>query len=67
MCLIKLMFFISGKRFADMEIKVALAEIISRYDFEPCVKTEIPLKYTAGLGMLQTTCGTWIKLVKRRN
>lgn len=55
-----------GKRFAEMEIKAALAEMILRYDIQPCAKTEIPLKFSKGIAVLKTTCGTWVNLAKRK-
>lgn len=56
-----------GKRFAEMQIKAALAEMILWYDVIPCAKTKIPLKFKKTLGMLQITCGTWVSLVKRKH
>ncbi|XP_015378895.1 PREDICTED: probable cytochrome P450 6a14 [Diuraphis noxia] len=32
-----------GKRFAEMEMKLALVEILSKFEVEPCEKTEIPI------------------------
>ncbi|XP_060861012.1 probable cytochrome P450 6a14 [Metopolophium dirhodum] len=35
-----------GKRFAEMEMKLALVEILSKFEVEPCEKTEIPMQFS---------------------
>ena len=39
-------FFVLGKRFAEMEMKLALVDILSKFEVEPCEKTEIPMKFS---------------------
>ncbi|XP_050439571.1 probable cytochrome P450 6a14 [Adelges cooleyi] len=34
-----------GKRFAEIEMKLALSEILSKYEIEPCEKTDAPMKF----------------------
>jgi len=44
--LLKFNFFDTGKRFAEMEMKLALVEILSKFEVEPCEKTEIPIQFS---------------------
>ncbi|KAL7026322.1 hypothetical protein ACKWTF_013855 [Chironomus riparius] len=34
-----------GMRFAQMQVKIAIAKLISNFEFSTCEKTEIPMKY----------------------
>lgn len=40
-----------GSRFALMEGKIILYNILSEFKFEVCDKTLVPLRYKAGFGM----------------
>ncbi|XP_050548271.1 probable cytochrome P450 6a14, partial [Daktulosphaira vitifoliae] len=50
-----------GKRFAEMEIKLALVEILSKYKAEPCDKTDVPLKFLKKSIFLNPKNGIWLK------
>jgi len=41
-------FAVSGKRFAEFEMKMALSEVLANYEVTPCDKTQIPVKYVIG-------------------
>lgn len=58
--------YVSGKKFAEMELKAAISTIILKYDIKPCAKTEIPLKFKGGSIPLHTLCGLWVNLAKRK-
>ncbi len=49
-----------------MEIKSALAELILKYDFRPCTKTEIPLTFKPTF-LMQAKHGLVIQITKRKN
>lgn len=51
-----------GKRFAEVEMKMALTDILSRYEVEPCEKTEIPITFSRKTVLLMTpNNGVWLK------
>lgn len=51
-----------GKRFAEMEMKLALTELLTRYEVEPCEKTDIPMRYSKNsLIILPEKNGIWLK------
>lgn len=58
--------FVTGKRFAQMEIKATLTDIILKYNFSPCSKTQIPIKYKEGTIMLSPSVGPWLNFTKRK-
>jgi len=53
-----------GLRFAMLEIKIALAHIISKYQILPCAKTEVPIKYAKSQLALPAN-GIWVNLKRR--
>ncbi|XP_015379191.1 PREDICTED: probable cytochrome P450 6a13 [Diuraphis noxia] len=53
-----------GKRFAELEIKLALVEILSKFEVLPCKKTVIPLKYSKKVLTLMPEHGIWLKFKK---
>ncbi|XP_016660176.1 probable cytochrome P450 6a13 isoform X2 [Acyrthosiphon pisum] len=55
-----------GKRFAEMEIKLAFVEILTKFEVFPCEKTEIPLKYSKKVLTLVSKHGIWLRF-KRIN
>ncbi|XP_065207592.1 probable cytochrome P450 6a14 [Planococcus citri] len=53
-----------GKRFAYMEMKAALADIMTKYEFSPCNKTQIPLSYKHGSILMSPKNGIWLNISK---
>lgn len=49
-----------------MEMKAALADMITRYDFAPSTKTEIPLSYKNGSLLMSPKNGIWLNISKRK-
>jgi len=56
-------YFDVGKRFAIIEMKMPLTDILSKYEVETCGKTEIPITFSKGtlIGMVPQN-GIWLKL-----
>jgi len=50
----------TAKRFAEVEIKLALSEIISNFKVQPCQKTEVPLQYKVAPGFKIPKNGIWL-------
>lgn len=42
------LYIYSGKRLANLELKMAATAILSNYEVEPCEKTKIPIKFGKG-------------------
>nr|NP_001352512.1 probable cytochrome P450 6a13 [Myzus persicae]ADL59603.1 cytochrome P450 [Myzus persicae]AHB52754.1 cytochrome P450 CYP6CY3 [Myzus persicae]AHB52755.1 cytochrome P450 CYP6CY3 [Myzus persicae]AHB52756.1 cytochrome P450 CYP6CY3 [Myzus persicae] len=53
-----------GKRFAEMEMRLALLEMLSKFEVLPCEKTEVPLKYSNKVLTLMPKHGIWLKFQK---
>lgn len=53
-------FTLTGKRFAGMELKLVLSEILSKYEVLPCEKTEVPLEYSITPGFISSKNGIWL-------
>lgn len=52
-----------GKRFAEIEIKLALVKLLSKFEVEPCEKTEIPVTFSNLSIIAIPNNGTvWLKL-----
>ncbi|XP_015379194.1 PREDICTED: probable cytochrome P450 6a13 [Diuraphis noxia] len=49
-----------GKRFAEMEMKLAFVEILTKFEVTSCEKTEIPLKYSKKTLTLVPQHGIWL-------
>ncbi|CAI6343254.1 unnamed protein product [Macrosiphum euphorbiae] len=49
-----------GKRFAEMEMKLAFVEMLTKFEVFPCDKTEIPLKYSKKTFTLMPEHGIWL-------
>lgn len=45
-----------------MEMKLALVKILSKFELEPCGKTDIPLKFGKKALMVLPVNGIWLKL-----
>ncbi|CAH0395530.1 unnamed protein product [Bemisia tabaci] len=54
-----------GMRFAHMEMKTALAFLITRYDFEPTERTTVPLKFYRKSWLSMPESGIWLRLKRR--
>ncbi|XP_025206883.1 probable cytochrome P450 6a13 [Melanaphis sacchari] len=49
-----------GKRFAELELKIILSKILSKFEITPCEKTEIPLKMKKERGIISPKNGIWL-------
>jgi len=58
-------FFVSliGKRFVELQMKMALAEILTKFEVEPCEKTVVPLSLTKMVIFLTPDHDIWLKFV----
>lgn len=54
-------FFVSGKRFAESEMKLALVDILSKFEVEPCEKTVIPIRISKKAIIAMPEDGIWLK------
>nr|ATN95983.1 cytochrome P450 6CY18 [Aphis gossypii] len=53
-----------GKRFAEIEMKLALVDILSKFEVEPCEKTEIPIQFSnLSLIVMPRDEKIWLKLI----
>ncbi|XP_060857953.1 probable cytochrome P450 6a13 [Metopolophium dirhodum] len=50
-----------GKRFAEMEMKLALTELLTTYEVEPCEKTDIPMRFSKRSLIITPENGIWLK------
>ncbi|CAH1732596.1 unnamed protein product [Aphis gossypii] len=50
-----------GKRFAEMEMKLALTELLTKYEVEPCDKTDIPMRFSQKSLLIIPENGIWLK------
>lgn len=53
-----------GKRFAEIEMKLAIVEILSKFEVEPCEMTEIPIKFSKNALIVMPENGIWLKFNK---
>ncbi|XP_008183473.1 probable cytochrome P450 6a13 [Acyrthosiphon pisum] len=53
-----------GKRFAEVEMKLAMVEMLTKFEVFPCEKTEVPLKYSHKTITLMPKHGIWLKFKK---
>lgn len=56
-----ILFNFAGKRFAELEMKLALVEVLSKFEVETCEKTEVPLKFSKKSLILIPKNGIWLK------
>uniref|UniRef100_UPI00398E99CA thromboxane-A synthase isoform X3 n=1 Tax=Pristiophorus japonicus TaxID=55135 RepID=UPI00398E99CA len=55
-----------GMRLAQLEIKIALVRLLSKYSFQTCPETQIPVQIKS-LGILGPKEGVILKIVPRKN
>eukprot|EP00102_Acyrthosiphon_pisum_P014916 XP_008185222.1 PREDICTED: cytochrome P450 3A19-like [Acyrthosiphon pisum] len=53
--------FCIGKRFAELEMKMVLSQILTTFRVLPGEKTEVPLKFKSGLPLLVSKNGIWLR------
>lgn len=53
-----------GKRFAELEMKLALVEILTKFEVEPCERTEVPLKFSKKSLVTLPENGIWLRFKK---
>ncbi|XP_050528367.1 cytochrome P450 6k1-like [Daktulosphaira vitifoliae] len=53
-----------GKRFSEMEMKLALTELLTRYEVEPCEKTDSPLIFFVKTPVFTPTNGIKLRFRK---
>lgn len=53
-----------GKRFAELEMKLALVEILTKFEVEPCEKTEIPIRFSKKSIIAMPENGIWLTFKK---
>ncbi|XP_060878535.1 probable cytochrome P450 6a13 [Metopolophium dirhodum] len=54
--------FCIGKRLAELEVKLGLSEIISKFEVLPCEKTENPIQLVNSEGLSRPKNGIWLNL-----
>nr|QQL12326.1 cytochrome P450 CYP6CY13 [Aphis craccivora] len=54
--------FCVGKRLAELEMKLGLSEIVSKFEVSPCVKTENPIQFAKAGGAIKPKNGIWLSL-----
>lgn len=50
-----------AKRFAELEIKLALVKVLTKFEVLPCEKTDIPLRFRKMCLLLTSKNGIWLK------
>ncbi|KAF0748798.1 putative cytochrome P450 6a13 [Aphis craccivora] len=53
--------FCIGKRFAELEMKMVLSQLLTTFRILPCEKTEYPLKFRNGIALMVTKNGIWLR------
>jgi len=53
-----------GKRFAELEMKLALVEILTKFEVEPCERTEIPIRFSKKAIIAIPENGIWLTFKK---
>ncbi len=57
--------FFQGMRFALIQLKTAIAVMISNFQFSPCAKTPIPIVYDDHAAGLKPKGGLWLNVASR--
>ncbi|XP_015585624.1 cytochrome P450 9e2-like [Cephus cinctus] len=55
-----------GNRFAIMECKLVLFHLLKKYNFRPCEKTTVPMKFSTNSVLPGPVNGFWIKIESRK-
>ncbi|XP_050548419.1 probable cytochrome P450 6a13, partial [Daktulosphaira vitifoliae] len=53
-----------GKRFAELEMKIALLEFLTNFEVAPCEKTDIPIKFSKNSFVVVPKNGIWLHIKK---
>jgi cytochrome P450 family 6 len=61
------LYIFSGKRFAELEMKLALVEILSKFEVQTCERTEIPIKFSKKALIIVPENGIWLKFIEIKN
>ncbi|XP_018354002.1 PREDICTED: cytochrome P450 9e2-like [Trachymyrmex septentrionalis] len=56
-----------GNRFALLETKVLLFQLLARCDLKPCEKTSVPIKITKNSFFMKPEGGFWLSVMPRKN
>ncbi|XP_018375599.1 PREDICTED: cytochrome P450 9e2-like [Trachymyrmex cornetzi] len=56
-----------GNRFALLETKVLLFQLLARCDLKPCKKTSVPIKITKNSLFMKPEGGFWLSVMPRKN
>jgi cytochrome P450 family 6 len=56
---------ISGLRFGLMQVKMGLAILVSRFQFDICEKSQVPLIMDPKKFVMNTIGGLWLKMTPR--
>lgn len=46
-----------------MEMKLGLTELLTKYEVEPCEKTQIPMRFSKRTEMTAAENGVWLKFI----
>lgn len=63
----KCIFISIGKRFAELEMKLALVEILTKFETEPCERTEVPIRFSKKAIITMPENGIWLTFKKITN
>jgi len=58
---------ITGKRLAELELKLIISKMLSNFEILPCEKTEIPLTFKTERGMITSKNGVWLSFKTIKN
>jgi cytochrome P450 family 6 len=56
---------VTGMRFGLLQTKVGLVSLLSKYNFQVCHKTSVPLKLDTKSFITSAVGGMWLKITKR--
>jgi hypothetical protein len=59
-------YLIIGIRFAQFEVKLALAYVLSSVELEVCERTNLPIKLTKESSQMKPEGGFWVKAKPRK-
>jgi len=53
-----------GKRFAEIDMKLVLSEVLSKFEVATCEKTDVPLRFKPNTGFLTALNGVWLSFTQ---